>query len=553
MRKKFGREIALLTLPMLIIGGVAFWKTRAPRDISVPPANIESGAPRVEWNGFRAATVTPAEIGRGLTAKLETTLWSGGQMPPLSRNRLFFASYDPRDQNLRLVYRQKKRWKAYVAPDGTSGIRRQISRDDVPKGAPQPKRANWKTTLWLPLSALPQGAADVHLKGQWRARWVSDRKVTAPASLAARGKWNGFDWSLDVAGKPFDVPLRSIQNLDARAGIVPEVSRTPAVTLLKAEVESLPHDMSADSRRSAAGDAKIILHLAAPWANVRGAENRPDALESRLFDQHGREWTRPAEGLHQPNWGVGRQNFGGERGLPNGEFRFESQISLSHIPASAGTVRLKMWMSDNSQSWPLTIEREVRPKWVLARASHLQIESARVMKQGDLEKVEIKPNTVVDKWIVRPKVEIVVRYTGEKRPIPRGFTMDSSRKPIREFWMWQPIADYDSPEFRRMVGDPMPITPRDDELLFHWSQRVENARGREVRVKNNSGEWDGVIGQPDRPKRLDRQGKRWLLRYDLSGLPRRKKGEKWWFRAQVGIAGEGFVPVEVPLDNKALG
>ena len=64
MRKLPGREIALLTLPVLIFCGVAWWNTRGGSiaQLQGAPSDIYSGKPRLEIGEIKPLELTPWDV-----------------------------------------------------------------------------------------------------------------------------------------------------------------------------------------------------------------------------------------------------------------------------------------------------------------------------------------------------------------------------------------------------------------------------------------------------------------------------------------------------------
>ncbi len=551
MKRGFGREIAVLMLPFLIIGGFAVWKTRLASHFGDGLEDIGQGAPRIEWRGFRVADPTPAQVARGLTGRLQTTLWDGGAMPPHVWRTYFMTYYVRETQRLRLVYRQNGKWKTYRAPDGKNGIRFQILKRPTPQRtlAPgeMPSRADWDVEVLLPLADVPANASEIRLKGGWIATWYCDRPPLAPATLASRGKWDGKTWKLEVASPPFDVALGKLKGM-AKPGIKPAVSHETAVKLVDATTLVLPQDITSYSNDDGAGDAAIYLMVSAPVGRWQRRNNRPRIIEARIFDEKGHDWTNFNDAPTGLEWQPGSNGMTWGGSLPNGQFRFDSKVLLNKIPASAGRLKLKLWLTDDANGWPLVLEREVRPLWVLRRTAKLQIESARVVRRVEQGMTAIRPGVYRQTWSSRPKMEIVVRYIGPKKSYARGFTEIFRMQPFD----WEPLRPYRDPLQSYGSGTPPKITANDDELLFHWSQHVEMADGSPAPVARGLNSYESNVPPPDAPERLDEDDRMWRLRFDLGRLVAPKPGGKWRFRAQLGVAGDGFIPVDVPLNASQI-
>jgi hypothetical protein len=81
MKAKFGREIVLLTLPVFIIGAVAWWKNR-----NGPPEDLMSGKARLVTR-VRILEVTPFDLYRGNTHKFAIDQWAARELPPMPSPR----------------------------------------------------------------------------------------------------------------------------------------------------------------------------------------------------------------------------------------------------------------------------------------------------------------------------------------------------------------------------------------------------------------------------------------------------------------------------------
>jgi hypothetical protein len=109
MPKRFRREVALLCLPVIIIGGVTWWKTRDDA-----PEDVWSGKARL-LTRVRLLDVTPIDRYRGYTHGIAIDQWAAGKLPavpPLKAgvtraHREVFPRYSP----VYVAFRQGKIWK----------------------------------------------------------------------------------------------------------------------------------------------------------------------------------------------------------------------------------------------------------------------------------------------------------------------------------------------------------------------------------------------------------------------------------------------------------
>ncbi len=109
MQPKFGRELALLCLPILIIGGVV-WRKKSDDT----PQDLWSGHARL-LTRVRRLDVTPIDLYCGYTHKIAIDQWAAGQLPPVPLRRLgairSYRQIVPQYNSLYVTFRQGKTWK----------------------------------------------------------------------------------------------------------------------------------------------------------------------------------------------------------------------------------------------------------------------------------------------------------------------------------------------------------------------------------------------------------------------------------------------------------
>lgn len=82
MKKLKARELMWMTLPVVLIGSVAWWRVKLPVE-ERPPEDVSNGKPRVLIGQWHELKPSAFDVYRGYERKYEVSLWSAGKFPPL--------------------------------------------------------------------------------------------------------------------------------------------------------------------------------------------------------------------------------------------------------------------------------------------------------------------------------------------------------------------------------------------------------------------------------------------------------------------------------------
>jgi hypothetical protein len=537
----------MLAAPLLLIAAV-WWNAR--RELPArPPADWQSGLPRVAVNGWRVVPVQPADVARGLTASVECDLWRLGSLPipPASGRSEVRASAEHAVPYL--VFRRGSHWQRLLLPDGTGGVRIRPIEPDAPEAADRraefPTKQHTRVQLLLPFGLLPTDAKDVQLRGKIAVFWFENgRKQAFPAALKASGNGDAAAWRFHAESAPLLVKLAALPRWDAQPGIIAKTSAS-IVRVLKADVQNVARQ---DYENIQPGDAFVDLHLQVPqpffsrnWRNKKW----PRIIESRVTDAKGHVFLPRRGELTgiSPNClsGIGMSSGGG---LPKDEFKARDTLPLWSIPATAGPLTLTMWVATDDNEWPIIIKREARPAWLMRRARTIKIEAVKFSKVRGV--VAFKDGSDVRR--TKHVVDVTLLYTGPKIPIARGYM----KQLFSGDATWTPYDFYREPLYRLSPDSELVKPgPKHAELIFDWSQRLTDVRGQFHPADAPSNTDAVTMIDVEEPKQTQgwhrvRGAWRWKVRYFIRSWPKAKK--PLWFRADIGVTGEGLVPVSCPVD-----
>lgn len=215
MKKRFGREMIWLSLPLVIIGGAAWIFGGGGRVLL--PAKLDDGPLRLEWAPFKRAKVTPAEVYEGFDWAVRTSVQEHGHLhvPSLLRP---VGSSAPRAYT-RLVYRVGKVWKQAPDMDSKGWV---VIRNVVESNTNNVADNTLK--LMVNLEKVPRDAKEIRLKGYIEVERAYNGAL--PAGWEPPLGWvdDGQVQSFPLKTKPFDLSIQA----PGEARPAPHVSRACA-------------------------------------------------------------------------------------------------------------------------------------------------------------------------------------------------------------------------------------------------------------------------------------------------------------------------------------
>ncbi len=159
MNIKFGRELALLSLPLLAIGAATWWSQYGGR-FKLPPDPLRTGSPYLKIGEVRAIPLNDCEIFEGFRSAFEVTTWQGGASPMSADAEGGLGS--ALVEELKLRYRQGNKWNTMALADDDEGVARvaEVSCED--RGGFVFKR---RLSVKVSVNDVPKSADEVHLRG----------------------------------------------------------------------------------------------------------------------------------------------------------------------------------------------------------------------------------------------------------------------------------------------------------------------------------------------------------------------------------------------------
>ncbi|RYG69212.1 hypothetical protein EON80_10210 [bacterium] len=336
MKTNFSRELALLSLPVLLLGGFAWWKSRGA-DLPFEkfwPASDEKPL-RLEFSPFQTASVTPFEVSRGYVWKTRTTVYDTGKVPTVNSWRRKFAVNLGNTYDIRIVYRRGQVWKQVEALPGRV----------------QPVSVLFKdggVDLLANLTTVPGDADAVHLRGRFAWSVVYGGQVIPGTALPPGTRKVGADYEVPVESEPFDIPIVDETELMPR----PNVSRQPNIEMRGQRFNSMNRS---DSKGNPHHQTTFFLHL----HHLELGNWSPDSLlyifNPQVFDANNREiplyW----------DFGQGRKLSAGLQG-GSGIFnqqQFSAAKPSSDLIVSALNLEIAPKKPWSSYKQPLRFELEV--------------------------------------------------------------------------------------------------------------------------------------------------------------------------------------------------
>ncbi len=205
MKAKFGREIALLTLPVFILGGVALWNGKMKSWSGFgAPWGLYEGKPRLEITDWQKETPSALDFGRGISSRWTVTTWHGGTCPVTGKPPLYGGVTYPK--NLYFAWKRAGRWNRTPFRYGSSEL-------DVMDLGRRVKPTSIEVRLGLPMDLVPKDAEEVrlrgHLEGWMRCQSVSATFPSAPLDISL--KREGEKWPTFAGSHVPSLKLQSVQ------------------------------------------------------------------------------------------------------------------------------------------------------------------------------------------------------------------------------------------------------------------------------------------------------------------------------------------------------
>lgn len=170
------RELIWMMLPVLLLGGSVWLFPLGRQLIGGPPMGIETGPARLHLGTWTRQKLTVVDIARGLSAKVEVTVWQGGECPAGAGSAETRSVDYP--HHLVLAFLRDGKWTTQSIDYVDSPI--DFSSVEVPKRAtliysPRSTQSReigsyagqgHKITLKLPMEQIPHDATEVRLQGR---------------------------------------------------------------------------------------------------------------------------------------------------------------------------------------------------------------------------------------------------------------------------------------------------------------------------------------------------------------------------------------------------
>ena len=417
-RFKF-REIALITVPVLFIGGFGWWANVRQTERTAR----ENGPYRTQLVSIEDLPLTPFERWQGFDAKVRIVATDDGK--PALPTGVKLDGRRELDGEIFLVGSSdngETKLPISTSGIGTDGIN---SRNQgallriYDFGKSRQESENLDLTFLADTDAVP--GAKVKLQGQARVENGTYRNPKL-ASVAGFEVWRGVAGIYTFTARPVEIEHLLLASKKP-------VDRT-APMLLSTQIARLsPRETATDL----AGDNGDTFVEATFDCSALGLD-KPEFLfaETRfadpiLEDEFGKE----VEKLHISGASYGR----------DGQMNFHDRVKTFRIPANRGQIILKTWFSYRD-SWPTPVSIVVRPRPHTAAPRKLQLQSAKLVEtSGDYS------------------VEARVRYTGA---LPLETEQNADMQNISVF----------------LNARLAPRAAGTDRLLSDWSQHLEFAGGK---------------------------------------------------------------------------
>lgn len=183
------------------------------------------------------------------------------------------------------------------------------------------------------------------------------------------------------------------------------------------------------------------------------------------------------------------------------------RLPLEDIPLERGALKAKIWFAFDD-GWPTCVQTEVRPAWMSNRPRTLQ-----------LQKVSVENGNVV----------VTAQYRGLPALRYEGDLLPGQTKPLL----------FDARDDTRII---FKLNVRYKRLFTHWSQHYTLPSGKsywfssDVSVQSVSCDADGHC----------------RIVYQTNALQALKPGQSARFFAQIGVQGDGMLPIQATISRPKL-
>ncbi len=458
MKPKFKpRELIWMTLPVLVIGGVAWWKTHQPtiyEIASTPPEDLTQGPIRLVMADWKPQPTSPGDIATGHTLKWGTRFWVAGK----ARGTLRDLWTPELTKSLSLQYRQGENWRRVQFPGGWNGMRAWMGEGVMSR----------RLDLAMPMNLVPTNADEVRLRGYLQALIFE--------------RISGRDTIDKMRSLPIDLLIKTKgENLST-----PQVSHESPLKVEQTTIQ-LSGDAANDERTER---SNAFMQVKLRWNHSLFQREKPLGFATQkveLLDDKGHDWMRhlPAP-LERP----GSDNIGGADklnqhffGLPEEDPTWAAEVQTSQVPTSAGELRLRALVAPEWENgyadWPVQIECIVRPRWLTRPPHDLKVQKVSVIMQH----AEGAP------YALTPVVSVELLYTSPNPVFARGVTLDqcgwspdpkapkgtlASTGGTRNCWDESNRVVAQIPSERGGFGLVREAKAGENELIVNWNQHLED-------------------------------------------------------------------------------
>lgn len=487
MKSKFlnRRELLVLGLPFLLIGaGAVCFNAREKQRIA-----RESGPWRLVVTDAQAIAITPKEAWQGYDLKYRLNYELHGEQPPNLKTPVripYAGANNPNNAFLDIINEREntERFSGIQIGGGTYWERYLRA----PLKVVDDDHGPLFRTILIDRNAFPRGK--MILKSHTQAQATnSNNEFLQPLPA---------EWSQTVNRevKPVEINRASPKLISSSLNFAPPIASQRRIA------------MNTYVYGSGTSKALTKLKLNCDLSDVtkNPVSNNVAILNSRFEDEKGNEIRVKSE---SDQYGGQRMytHQGNVRSDVNKQDYVEMELDLHDVPTEHGAIFLRSNLSLNN-SWATPFLVEVRPAWVCRKTSKLKI-----------EKVEVEGSAV----------SVRVHYLGTKPMELRG----SSGIGTSNFSMMDGSSDW---------GYDPPVPTGHDRLIINWSQHLEDSNGPmffNPKQPNTDSpeETCEVIGVEDLGNN------RYVVNYSVNYKPK----SPMKFKAEIGIWGDGFIPVEATI------